>query len=294
MINNLTTYVSTTFTADNSRLYDALNICHVNGIKSVEIGSNHAYEKNFNYLKKFKFNYLVHNYFPVPKNDFVINIASFNKQIRKMSIKHIKNAISFCENIDAKLYTFHPGFLTDPKGSNITNDNYDFLWDNNLLKVTNRSKAMELMYDSLDIIIEFAKSKNVSIAIETEGSFNRKEHLLMQEPSEFEEFLRKYTINDIGINLNIGHLNLASRAFNFKRRDFVDLISNYIVAMELSHNDRIEDEHLPLIDKEWYWDIINDKRFNHTYKILEFRNTSIEEILKTINILEKYKCLSNI
>ena len=35
-----------------------------------------------------------------------------------------------------------------------------------------------------------------------------------------------YFSNDIGINLNIGHLNLACNAFNFKREDFIDLIKN--------------------------------------------------------------------
>ena len=63
------------------------------------------------------------------QKSFVLNIASFNEEIRSRSIKHIKGAIDFCKKINAKLYTFHPGFITDPKGSNLTNDNYDFLWD---------------------------------------------------------------------------------------------------------------------------------------------------------------------
>ena len=45
--------------------------------------------------------------------------------------------------------------------------------------------------------------------------------------------------------------------------------------MELSHNDGLQDQHLPLKKDGWYWDIINDSRFNDTIKILEFRNVSI-------------------
>ncbi|SVE00121.1 uncharacterized protein METZ01_LOCUS452975, partial [marine metagenome] len=46
----------------------------------------------------------------------VLNIASFDTNIRSRSIQHIKLAIDFCNEINSQLYTFHPGFLTDPKG----------------------------------------------------------------------------------------------------------------------------------------------------------------------------------
>ena len=111
----------------------------------------------------------------------------------------------------------------------------------------------------------------------------------MQKPKEYEEFMANYSASNIGINLNIGHLNLAANAFRFNREDFVDLIIDYIVAMELSHNDGVEDQHLPLKSDGWYWDLIYDSRFKHIYKILEFRNTHIEEIVKNIHLIQE-KC----
>ena len=45
--------------------------------------------------------------------------------------------------------------------------------------------------------------------------------------------------------------------------------------MELSHNDGIEDQHLPLELDSWYWDLINDSRYKYTYKILEYRNINV-------------------
>ncbi len=280
-------YISTTFISDNKTLIDALRLCQKAGINSVEIGSNHCYESNYDYIKDFPFKYLIHNYFPIPQKSFVVNIASFDKEIRTMSIKHIKRAIDFCEKINAKLYTFHPGFLTDPKGSNQTNNNYDFQWDENQLGMTSYSKAKALMFQALDKVVAYAKSKNIKVAIETEGSFNKKGHLLMQRPDEYEEFMAKYSSYDIGVNLNIGHLNLAAYAFGFNRSDFVDFIQNYIVAMELSHNDGSEDQHLLLQPDGWYWDLIHDTRFEGAYKILEFRNTPISEIVKNIQMIQE-------
>ena len=286
-MNNENIYISTTFNPDDSKLIDSLIQCKNSDIYNVELGSNHCYEENYDYLTDFSFQYLVHNYFPIPSKSFVLNIASFDENIRKRSIFHIKKAINFCHVIGANLYTFHPGFLTDPKGSNNSDQNYDFQWDEKELNNTNHVKAKYLMYNALDEVILYAKSENIRIAIETEGSLSKKDHLLMQCPEEYEKFIAKYNPEDIGINLNIGHLNLAANAFNFNKSEFVDLIQDYIVAMELSHNNGMEDQHLPLKDEGWYWPLIFDHRFEEAYKILEFRNTDIIQIKNTIRLFEK-------
>ena len=139
------------------------------------------------------------------------------------------------------------------------------------------------------IIIRHAEKRDTSIAFETEGSFLKKEHLLMQRPEEYKELFKIFSPKQIGISLNIGHLILAAKAFNFIIEDFINLIEDYIVSMELSHNNGIEDEHLPLRDNGWYWNLILDKRFNNSFKILEFRNTQIKDIKKTIKLFELKK-----
>jgi len=278
-MNNL--YVSTTFIKDGKKIKMALDILKSAGVENVEIGSSHAYESNYNYIKNYKFNFLIHNYFPVPKKDFVINIASLSKKIRERSINQIKRSIEFYKKINAKIYTFHPGFIGDPLRANRNKKNYDFIW-----KKKNIKDQYLLVYNqmilSLKKIVNFAKKKDVKIAIETEGSFKKRNFLLLQRPEEYKNLFKFFSPKDIGINLNIGHLNLASNAFSFSKSKFVDMIKPYIVAIELSHNNGIEDQHLPLKKNQWYWKIINDPDFSEMYKILEFRNTSIEKIKQVI------------
>ena len=60
-------YISTTFVTDDSPLYKALDLCKGSDIQTVEIGSNHCYESNYNYLLDYEFHYLVYNYFPMKK-----------------------------------------------------------------------------------------------------------------------------------------------------------------------------------------------------------------------------------
>jgi sugar phosphate isomerase/epimerase len=276
-------FISTTFANDDSKVSEVLLMCKRANLTNVELGSNHVYEKNFGkIINNYKFNFLVHNYFPIPKNSFVVNIASFSQNIRKLSLNHIKKAINFCLVSKAKLYTFHPGFIGDPIKASRKKKNYDFIWENKEVD-KNYSLAFKNMINSLKKIVKFAKKKNVRIAIETEGSSKKKNNFsLMQKPEEYKKLFNYFKPDDLGINLNIGHLNLASKAFNFSRQEFVNMIKPYIVALELSHNNRKQDQHLPLEKNAWYWKIINDPDFKKIYKILEFRNTKLKKIKNTI------------
>ena len=282
MINSDRIFVSTTFAKNNLKISKVLIKCKKEKITNIELGSNHAYEKNFQKIvKQYNFRFMVHNYFPIPKKEFVVNIASSNRGIRNLSLKHIKRAINFCKNINSKLYTFHPGFINDPIKANRSKKNYDFLWGNDVLN-NNYRLAFDQMIFSLKKIVKFAKKKNIKIAIETQGAFKKNNFLLMQKPEEYQKLFQFFTPSELGISLNIGHLNLASKFFDFSKLKFVEKLKPYIVAFELSHNNGIKDQHLPLKKNQWYWKIINDPDFSEMYKILEFRNTSIEKIKRVI------------
>ena len=279
-------FISTTFAPDNSSIISVLDTCYEKGITNIELGSNHKFEEDLSKLDSYGFNFLVHNYFPIPRESFVLNIASTDSLIREKSLNHVKRAIDFSSDIGAKLYTFHPGFLTDPKGPNKSSDNYDFQWDQSKLLEKNLSKSRELMFDSLKLIITYASKKSVRIAIESEGSLKKKDHLLMQRPEEYKELFRMYTPSQIGVNLNIGHLNLAAKAFKFSIDSFFELVNDYIVAMELSHNEGFEDQHLPLVKDAWYWKYIFHPNFAKVYKVLEYRNVSMDKMIKSIKLFE--------
>ena len=125
----------------------------------------------------------------------MINIASLDNKIRSRSINQIKKSILFCKKSKAKLYTFHPGFLSDPEGEgngNKKSRNYDFKWKAKLLK-KNYLVSWSYMIKSIKEIVEFAKKKNINIAIETEGSVNASDHLLMQKPIEYKKFMKIFS-----------------------------------------------------------------------------------------------------
>ena len=138
------------------------------------------------------------------------------------------------------------------------------------------------MRGSLKIIIKYAKKKNITLAIETEDSFYKKNLLLMQKPSEYRKLFKKFKPDQIKINLNLGHLNLASKAFNFSKTKFIKLCKSRIAAIEISHNNGILDQHLPIKKKSWFLKVLREPSFSKIYKILEFRNTKLKDIKNSI------------
>jgi sugar phosphate isomerase/epimerase len=197
--------------------------------------------------------------------------------------------LDFCHAIGAELYTFHPGFLSDPDGPGVSAGNYDFQWNDDLLEENAlfRDAAFEWMLSGVEQVARRGADLGVKVAIETEGSFRRPHHLLMQRPEEYERFFQEFAANDVGINLNVGHLPLAAKAFGFSIAEFVDLVASRIVAMELSHNDKIDDQHLPLQSDGWYLELLDDPRLQNAYPILEFRNASISDILANIKMIQE-------
>ena len=127
-------------------------------------------------------------------------------------------------------------------------------------------------------ILKYAKKKKIKICLETEGSIDKKNLLLLQKPVEFDRLFKIFKKDDLFINLNFGHLNLASKAFRFSREKFIYKYSKYISAFELSHNYRKKDDHLPLKQRGWYWKFIRNKKFSKIFKILEYRNCDIKKI----------------
>ena len=284
-------FVSTTFSKQKkTNLEKVLNQLNKLEIDGIEIGSTHKYEtkKNLKNIinKNIKKNLFVHNFFPPSKNEnFVLNIASSDVNIRKNSLDMIISNIDFCTDIGAQLYTIHPGFLSLPiPKTNFNKNIYDFDFDAN--HVANRSEAFDNMLKSLRKITNYSKKKQINIAIETEGSNKKKNYLIMQEPNEFKKLFKEIPEN-LFVNFNLPHTYFASSCFNFSMNNFIKFLYKRIIDIEISDNDGINDQHRPLSIRSKYLPFLNLFKKNLPI-ILEFRNAKLSDIKSSINIIKAY------
>jgi len=88
------------------------------GFKNIELSGGTTFYSElehdlFELKKKYGLNYLLHNYFPPPQEDFVINLASLNESISKKSFEHLKTAIKLSEILGGRRLALHAGFFFD-------------------------------------------------------------------------------------------------------------------------------------------------------------------------------------
>lgn len=273
-------YTSTSCLKNPKNIIKVLEEYQRLGIENVELGSVHAYFK-IEQLKKFHFNYIIHNYFPPQKNPFNFNLASQNATLRKKSLTLAKEAIELCRKIDSPIYTFHAGFTVDPKklGSEFNHS-----------IVTKRSKSIITYLDAVIELIDFADLYGVMLGIEPNvvQKFNLVKNenklLLFAELDEIEILLKLFNRNELGILLDLGHTSVTSHWLKFDKNLFVNKIKNRVVAIHISNNDGINDQHKSLTKNCWQLKTL--KKFKNVPITLESMNLSGNEIVNNLDLIE--------
>jgi len=278
-------FVSTTFAPLDSRLTEVVDALLAAGVRRIELGSTHCYEGGLGEaLEKRPAEYLVHNYCPAPREPFVVNIASLDAAVRARSLAHIVESLEFCARIGARLYTFHPGFLSDPEGPSQSTSNHDFRFRS--VEGRDYERAWAHFVEGCRSIAVEARARGVRVAVETQGAVARREELLLQRPGEMRRLFAEVADAGVEINLNLAHLALAANAFGFERAELVDVAARRLAAVEVSHNEGVHDEHRPLVDGAWYWSVIRAAELRAVPIILETRDTPLATIVACATAME--------
>jgi sugar phosphate isomerase/epimerase len=272
-------YTSTSCLKKPKDLIKVLNEYQNAGLENVELGSVHQYFP-LNELKKYNFNFLIHNYFPPPKIPFNFNLASQKKSIKNKSISMAKKAIELCRKLDSPLYTFHAGFTVDPPKLGMPfpkQNSYD------------RTKSISTFIESILEIKDTSKKYGIKIAMEPNvvQKFNlvngRNELLLFSEFTEIKK-LSKLFGNNFGLLLDLGHTSVTSHWLNFDKDVFVKECKKYIFAVHISHNNGKQDQHRSLTKD--CWQVSKLKNFKKIPIILETMNLNTIQIKKNIKIIK--------
>ena len=275
-------YTSTSCLKNPKNITKVLDEYQKAGIKQVELGSVHEYF-DINKLKKYSFDFLIHNYFPPPKKPFNLNLASQNKDILKKSIELVKQSIELCRKIESPLYTFHAGFTVDPPklGTVFPKKAY-----------AERNISVKTYVKSVEELLDFANSNGVKIAMEPNvvQKFNlingKNEMCLFAEIDEINQLFNLIKNKKLGILLDLGHTAVTSHWLNFDKDEFVKKIKEKVFAIHISNNNGLADQHKSLTKDCWH--VTKLKNFKHVPIILETMNLTSEQIKSNIELVKKF------
>lgn len=274
-------YASTSCLKNPKNVINVLKEYEKAGIKNVELGSVHDHF-DINDLRKFDFNFIVHNYFPPPKNAFNFNLASFNNTIRTNSINLAKKAMDLCCDINSPLYTFHAGFTVDPPklGKPFPREN-----------IPKREDSLKIYNESLVELIDYSKSTQIKIAMEPNvvQKFNLVDNenklCLFADFDEIKLLNSFFEKKELGILLDLGHTAVTAHWLNYDKDEFVEKCKKWVFAIHVSHNNGKADQHKSLTKTSWQTSKLS--LFKKKHIILETMNLSTDEINANINLVNE-------
>ncbi len=260
------------------------------GIDSIELsGTMHHPEiiSNLSLLKK-KINFQIHNYFPPPKKPFVLNLASQDSIISKMTIEHIEHAIECCQKLNSKYYSFHAGFLCDIKINELGKK-----VEKKILQ--NRRISIDLFLERVLKISNKAKEAGIKIMIENNVLSKKNQiefqgnPLLMCDSKECIEIISN-TPDNVSLLLDVAHLKVSANSLNFDRVEFIKKCNHIIGGYHLSDNDGMSDSNDPFSEDSWFWEHIKPdvdyysiEVYNQSHKRIKFLKDIVKKKLKILD-----------
>jgi sugar phosphate isomerase/epimerase len=281
---DFTIAVSTAAFQSNS-LFDIIELAKDNSIYAIELSGNLEYlseKKIFTLLSNniSEIEFLFHNYAPVPKKSFVLNLA--HPSTVEQSIYHCRNAIDICKMFGINIFSVHAGmaFNPDPQCLGSLQSHYQTI---------NFNDSQRLLLSSVHKIADYGLKNNVFVLIENNvvplfncpDRANKRYHFA--DLSDCTNMLKILSHPNIGVLLDVGHLKVSAQTFGFKPEEFILVYSDKIKAVHLSENDGTSDQNLLIKMDSWFWNQISWDGLR--YVSLEIKPQAVNILKKQVDLI---------
>ena len=206
-----------------------------------------------------KCSFALHNYFPVPQESFVLNLASLDEIVFKKSYDHIHNAISLANRLGSQYYSFHAGFLLDPKPSELGKKiNKQAFFD--------REKAVEKFVAAVNDLARHANELNITLLIENNVCSPRnyenfgKDPFLLSDPKGINEIFQ-HLPSDVKMLIDVAHLKVSANTLQYDKEMFFTESENIVGGYHLSDNCGTIDSNQEFKDDAYFWKYLGCCRY---------------------------------
>jgi len=251
-------------------------IIHDSGAGAVELSAG-KHDPNFlteiEKLKRMGLKLKLHNYYPVPRDSFVMNLASPIEEVRLKSISLATSALEISSRYEMGHYAVHAGMRVDPKPSEL-GAKFE------AREILDETISMKLFVDSINSLNEIARKLGVELLVENHVS-NRQNLEVYGENvfllSSVDQILNFYNVYgaETRLLLDVGHLNVSSNALDFNKVIALEALYDHIGGYHLHENDGVSDQHNPFGESAWFIPFLNK---NVEYVTCEINDVSIGAI----------------
>jgi sugar phosphate isomerase/epimerase len=213
------------------------------GIREIELtGGSDWYadleEGLFDLQKEFDLTFRCHNYFPPPKKHFVLNLASLDDEVWKMSKDHCQKALTLSGKMGAREYGVHAGFLIDIKldelGKAVENR-----------ELFDRERALDRFAKTVEELNEFSSNLGLQLYMEnnvingrTLAKFGGINPLLLCDSIAVTEMQKRVKFS---LLLDVAHLKVSCHSLNLDFEQELLKLAEKSDYLHISDNDGLAD-----------------------------------------------------
>lgn len=224
-----------------------------------------------------------HNYFPAPKDPFVLNLASKDDAIRQRSIEHCRNGLRLAAAVRSPFFSAHAGFCVDPKPTELGQKL-------SRAEKIDREHHWMLFIDSVTQLMKDADKYETGFLIENNvlAPFNVYEDgtnpLLCVDGPEMVRLMKDAYHPRLGLLLDTAHLKVSARTLLFDIEDTLKQVVPYVRAIHHSDNDGNSDTNEPLGDDYWFMKHMSEWD-ESTLHVIEVKKLDVEKIKQQSQLL---------
>ena len=240
----------------------------------------------FDIISNYELNVRFHNYFPLPEEPFVIDVASVDNRNRQLSVNFIKKNLLVSKRLGLTYYSFHAGFTTSPLPRELGGTFEKKALTSQLVK-----DSLDRFYTSMNELIKFSHDLGIQLLIENNvvAQNNFVDGLSVAHLSNHQEilaFFQEFNSDKVGLLLDTAHYYISENSLrdtNF----FADRISelqDFTKVVHHSNTCQLQDCNRPLEENYWFKKYISN--FLHCDHVLEIKNVSNDKIKSSLYVLE--------
>jgi len=226
--------------------------------------------------------FYVHNYFPAPKEPFVLNLGHPDTCAR--AIVHCQQAIDLCSSFGITQYSVHAGYAISPAPADLGHDQHH-------LVAIDFAESRALFIEAALEVADYAQMHGVEILFENNvvAPFNcpdgRNDRYHLSGPDDAEHLMILFEHPSVGMMLDVGHLKVSALTLGFNPRDFAERFGPHVRAVQISDNDGTADQNRPVKPDSWFWEHVPWDRA--AYVSLEVSGQTIETLKAQIDLTRR-------
>jgi sugar phosphate isomerase/epimerase len=221
------------------KIKDAVEFLARNGFRHIELSGGTRYYEGlakdlFQLKKSYNLDFLVHNYFPPPQEELVLNLASLDKTIHAKTTRHFQEAINLSRKLGAKKFGIHAGYFIDFSTREIGNPIA-------LTKMNDPDRAMDRFCQGFQALQAIARSEGITLYLENNvlsednaRNFQGKNPFMVTDK---ETYLALRQRMDFPLLLDVAHLRVSAQTLGLSFEEQMDYFMDKTDYIHVSDND---------------------------------------------------------